>query len=307
MKNRIYGSKRTVRNWRTAVAAAAATAAAAIALLAATGTAFASGQNDGRTAVKRRLITVISREDGSGTRSAFVELFEVLDGNKKDGITQSAEITNNTAVMMASVSGDRNAIGYISLGSLNGTVKALKIDGVKADAAEIRSGAYKISRPFNIVVRGTVSPAAQNFINYILSSEGQAVVAANGYLPLDNAAARAAAPAGAARIIVAGSSSVTPLMEKLREAYIAKYPAVDIEIQQSDSSTGINSVISGVCDIGMASRELKPSEVGSGVNGLVIATDGIAVIVNRENPLDGLSREQVKNIYLGGVTDWSEL
>jgi phosphate transport system substrate-binding protein len=261
-----------------------------------------SSQNAGRP------ITVISREDGSGTRSAFVELFEVLDANKKDNTMAGAEITNNTAVMMTSVAGDRNAIGYLSLGSLNNTVKALKIDGAAASAADIKNGSYKIARPFYIAVRNDVSDAAKDFIAFITSSEGQGIVSTSGYLPLDNITAAASARvAPGTKIVVAGSSSVTPLMEKLREAYIKKYAGVDIEIQQSDSSTGMNSTIDGICDIGMASRELKQSELDKGITGIVIATDGIAVIVNKENPIEGLSREQVKAIYSGSVTDWSKL
>jgi phosphate transport system substrate-binding protein len=268
--------------------------------------AFAGGQKAG----KGGLITVISREEGSGTRSAFVELFGILDGEKKDATVQTAEVTNNTAVMMTSVAGDRNAIGYISLGSLNNTVKALKIDGTAPGAAEIRSGAYKIARPFIIAVRDDLNPAARHFVNFALGPEGQAVVARNGYLPLDTETGTNVAESGhpaAAKIIVAGSSSVTPLMEKLREAYIAKYPGIALEIQQSDSSTGINSAISGICDIGMVSRELKPSETEKGLTAIVIATDGIAVIVNKANPVDSLSPEQVRRIYQGGVTGWKDL
>jgi phosphate transport system substrate-binding protein len=286
---------------------------AAMVFIMAAGTVFAGGQKSGgsqsgSSQSAGRPITVISREDGSGTRSAFVELFEVLDANKKDNTTVQAEITNNTAVMMTSVAGDRNAIGYLSLGSLNNTVKALKIDGASATAAAIKSGVYKIARPFYIAVRNNVSAAAQDFIAFITSAEGQGIVSSSGYLPLDNVTA--GTPARAApgtKIVVAGSSSVTPLMEKLREAYIKKYPGVDIEIQQSDSSTGMNSTIDGICDIGMASRELKQSELDKGITGIVIATDGIAVIVNKENPLEGLSREQVKAIFSGSVTDWSSL
>ncbi|MDR0382801.1 MAG: substrate-binding domain-containing protein [Spirochaetaceae bacterium] len=283
--------------------------AAGMALIAVVAPVFAGGRQTGGGKAAKSQITVISREEGSGTRTAFVELFEVLDGTKNDNVALSAEITNNTAVMMTSVAGDKNAIGYISLGSLNGTVKALAIDGAAASAAAIKSGAYKIFRPFNIVTKAGLSPAASGFIGYILSDEGQAVVAANGYLPLEGAPASlpAARPRTGDKIAVAGSSSVTPLMEKLREAYIAKYPGIDIEIQQSDSSTGINSVIDGVCDIGMASRELKRSELDKGASGTVIATDGIAVIVNRENPFNALSREKVRDIYLGKIADWAEL
>jgi phosphate transport system substrate-binding protein len=279
----------------------------AVALVTA-GTLCAGGQKAGG----RQPITVISREDGSGTRSAFVELFEVVDGDKKDDTTAAAEITNNTAVMMTSVAGDRNAIGYLSLGSLNSTVKALKIDGAEASAANIRNGVYTIARPFYIAVRNDVSEAAQRFIAFMTSPEGQAIVSANGYLPLDGASSASPStetlrPPAGTRIIVAGSSSVTPLMEKLREAYIGKYPGVAIEIQQSDSSTGINAAIDGICDIGMASRTLRQSETDKGLRGVIIATDGIVVIVNKDNPHDGLSREQVRAIYSGSVTDWNAL
>jgi phosphate transport system substrate-binding protein len=266
---------------------------------------YAGGQKAGDA----RPITVISREDGSGTRSAFVELFEVVDGDKKDNTTVTAEVTNNTAVMMTSVAGDRNAIGYLSLGSLNSSVKALKIDGVEANAANIRSGAYTIARPFYIAVRNDVSEAAKRFIAFMTSPEGQAIVSANGYLPLDAAipAETSPRPPAGTRVVVAGSSSVTPLMEKLREAYIAKYAGIEIEIQQSDSSTGINAAIGGICDIGMASRTLRQSEIDKGLQGIVIATDGIVVIVNKTNPHDGLSREEVKAIYSGSITDWNAL
>jgi phosphate transport system substrate-binding protein len=276
---------------------------AVIVSLVAAGGIFAGGQK-----ARGQSITVISREDGSGTRSAFVELFEVLDGDKKDNTVATAEITNNTAVMMTSVSGDRNAIGYLSLGSLNNSVKALRIDGAAATAGNIKSGAYKIARPFYLAVRGDISEAARHFSAFITSPEGQAIVSANGYLPLDTEPNEvpARAPSGT-RIVVAGSSSVTPLMEKLREAYIGKYPGKAVEIQQSDSSTGINSAIDGICDIGMASRTLRQSETDKGLQGIIIATDGIVVIVNRENPHEELSREQVRAIYSGSVTDWNEV
>jgi phosphate transport system substrate-binding protein len=290
----------TISKWAVSLALAAALAA---------GSVFAGGATS-----KKTPITVISREEGSGTRTAFVEILGIVDSGKNDAVTQSAEITNNTAVMIASVAGDTGAIGYISMGALNDTVKALKIDGISPSAADVKSGAYKIARPFNIVTREHLSTAARHFINFILSDEGQAIVAQNGYLPLDAADAaipeRPPAPlsgGGGAKIVVAGSSSVSPLMEKLREAYIGKYSGISIEIQQSDSSTGINSTISGICDIGMASRELRMSETEKGATSAAIATDGIAVIVNRGNPFDALSREQVKNIYLGNITDWDEL
>ncbi|MDR1175058.1 MAG: extracellular solute-binding protein [Treponema sp.] len=251
-------------------------------------------------------ITVISREEGSGTRSAFVELFEVLDENKNDNTTVRAEITNNTAVMLASVAGNKNAAGYVSLGSLNNTVKALKIDGFEASAAAIARGDYKISRPFLIAIKDQPGPAAEDFINFIVSAEGQEVVAGNGYLPVAGREVPKSRFAPST-VRVAGSSSVSPLMEKLREAYIKKNPDIDIEIQQSDSSTGMNALINGICDIGMASRELKSSESEKGISSIMIAVDGIAVIVNRENSLENLSRRQVGDIFSGQAGDWKEL
>lgn len=254
-------------------------------------------------------ITIVSREDGSGTRGAFIELFGVeekdADGNKVDNTTEEAEITNNTAVMMSTVAGDVDAIGYISLGSLNDSVKAAKIDGVEATAENIKSGEYKVSRPFNIATNGEVSDVAQDFIDYILSPEGQAVVEENGYIAVDSTEAESTQPEG--KVVVAGSSSVTPVMEKLKEAYCAINPDVQIELQESDSTTGMESALNGTYDIGMASRELKDSETEGGLTGTQIALDGIAVIVNKENSLSDITADQVKDIYTGEITDWSEL
>jgi phosphate transport system substrate-binding protein len=278
----------------------------ALALLPAA-SAFAAGRRDsGASGAAGRSIVVMSREDGSGTRSAFTELFEVLDANKKDNITPSAEITNSTAVMMTSVAGDPAAIGYISLGSLNDTVKALSIDGVAATAANAANGAYKIIRPFYIAVKGDAKAPAQDFINFILSKNGQDVVEKNGCVRMpDQGPFTSARPAG--RIVVAGSSSVTPVMEKLVEAYAAFNSGAVIEIQQSDSSTGMNAAIDGICDIGMASRELKDTERDKGLRGIRIATDGIAIIVNKGNALNGLTREQVRAIYLGETGTWNAI
>ena len=255
-------------------------------------------------------ITVVSREDGSGTRGAFIELFGVeekdADGNKVDNTTEEAEITNNTAVMMSTVAGDVDAIGYISLGSLNDSVKAVKIDGVEATAENIKSGEYKVSRPFNIATNGEVSDVAQDFIDYILSPEGQAVIEENGYISIDDVKdAESAQPEG--KVVVAGSSSVTPVMEKLKEAYAEVNPNAEIEIQQSDSTTGMTSAIDGICDIGMASRELKDEELEAGLTSTTIANDGIAIIVNNDNPTDDLSVDQVKSIYVGETTTWGDL
>ena len=257
-------------------------------------------------------ITVISREDGSGTRGAFIELFgieqEDANGETVDMTTTSAEITNNTSVMMTSVAGNPSAIGYISLGSLDETqVKALNIDGVAATVENINNGTYPVSRPFNIATGATVSDVAQDFINFILSAEGQAVVVEGGYIAVDDAAEAFTSNNASGNIVVAGSSSVTPVMEKLKEAYIAINPNATIEVQQSDSTTGMNSVIEGVCDIGMASREVKDSELEAGVVPTTIATDGRAVIVNLENSISDLTSDQVRGIYTGEITDWSEV
>jgi phosphate transport system substrate-binding protein len=255
-------------------------------------------------------IVVVSREDGSGTRGAFIELFGVevkdADGKKVDNTTLDAEIVNSTSVVLQTVSGNDAAIGYISLGSLNDTVKALQIDGADATVANVKDGSYKISRPFNIVTKAEVSESAKAFIDFILSAEGQAVVADNHYIPLDNAPAFAGSTI-AGKVVVAGSSSVTPVMEKLKEAYMAVNPNAEIEIQMSDSSTGVKMAIDGTADIGMASRALKDSETAGGVSSTVIATDGIAVIVNLNNPIAGLTAEQVRQIYVGEVTNWADV
>lgn len=254
-------------------------------------------------------ITVISREDGSGTRGAFVELFgveEEVDGETMDMTVDTADITNSTSVMMTSVADNVNAIGYISLGSMNDTIKALNIDGAEATADNIKNGTYKVSRPFNIVTKEGLSEVAQDFIAFILSDEGQAVVEENNYISESSTGPYAGtSPAGS--ITVSGSSSVTPVMEKLKEAYAAVNPNAEIEIQQSDSTTGVNGAIEGICDIGMASRELKESETSQGVTAQVIALDGIAVIVNNDNPVSEATSDQIKQIYTGEITDWSEL
>ena len=257
-------------------------------------------------------ISVISREDGSGTRGAFVELFGVEQkneaGEKEDMTTEEASITNSTSVMMTTVAGNVNAIGYISLGSLNDTVKAVNIDGVAPSVDAIKGGSYKISRPFNVVpnVAG-LTPEAQDFMNYIMSADGQAVVEENGYIAsVDNAEAYTGGNMSG-KVIVAGSSSVTPVMEKLKEAYVALNPDMTVEVQMSDSSTGVTSAIDGTCDLGMASRELKDSETENGAVSTAIALDGIAVIVNNEAAITDLTAEQVKDIYTGVVTDWSQL
>lgn len=255
-------------------------------------------------------ITVISREDGSGTRGAFIELFgiEVKNdaGEKVDMTTDDAEITNSTSVMMTSVAGNTEAIGYISLGSLNDTVKAVKIDGAEATVDNIKSGTYKIARPFNIATKGEVSDVAQDFIKYIMSEDGQKVVEDNGYISQGNDGAYESTGLSG-KVVVGGSSSVTPVMEKLKETYVALNPDVTIEVQQSDSTTGMTSAIEGVCDIGMASRDLKDSEIEKGLTGTTIAMDGIAVIVNNDSPVEELNSDSVKGIYTGEITDWADV
>lgn len=255
-----------------------------------------------------RDITVVSREDGSGTRGAFIELFgiqEEVDGEKVDMTTEEANITNSTSVMMSTVAQDEYSIGYISLGSLDDTVKALKIDGTEATADNIKAGTYKISRPFNIAVKEGLSDAAQDFVNFILSTEGQEVVADNKYIPLDDTQAYDSNGASG-KVVVAGSSSVSPVMEKLKEAYASANSNVEIEIQTSDSTTGMQNTIDGVCEIGMASRELKDSELEQGLTPTVIALDGIAVVVNNDNPTDDMTSDQVKSIFTGDVLTWED-
>ena len=254
-------------------------------------------------------ITIVSREDGSGTRGAFIELFgiqEEMDGEKVDMTTEEAQITNSTSVMMTTVAGDEYAIGYISLGSLDESVKALKIDGAEATAENVKSGDYKVSRPFNIATKKDLdNEVAKDFINYIMSAEGQKVVEDNGYIAVEGAEAfEGTQPSGKA--VVGGSSSVSPVMEKLAEAYKEVNPNAEIELQTTDSTTGMTSAIDGSYDSGMASRELKEEEIAE-LDAKVIATDGIAVIVNNNNAMDELSSDQVKAIYTGEALTWDEV
>lgn len=289
---------------------------AVLSMVAVAGLAGCGGGSDDVTANAEQstgaAISVISREDGSGTRGAFVELFGVEQkneaGEKEDMTTEEAIITNSTSVMMTTVAGDVNAIGYISLGSLNETVKAVDIDGVAASVEAIKDGSYKISRPFNVVpnVSG-LTPEAQDFLDFIKSAEGQAVVEENGYIASADNAASYTGGSLSGKVVVAGSSSVTPVMEKLKEAYTALNPDMTVEVQMSDSSTGVTYAIDGTCDLGMASRELKDSEIEKGAISTVIALDGIAVIVNNDAAVTNLTADQVKEIYTGVIIDWSEL
>ena len=250
-------------------------------------------------------ITVVSREDGSGTRSAFSELMGVVKDDK-DNTTDTAEVTNSTSVMLTTVAGNQAAIGYVSLGSLNDTVKAVKVDGVEATAENVKAGKYAVSRPFNIVTGKDLTPLAQDFISYILSTDGQAVVDEKGYISVTQGEAyKASGQTGT--LTIAGSTSVAPLMEVLADKYMALNSGVKIEIQQSGSSAGITSAVEGVCQIGMASRELKDSETAKGVTAIKIAMDGIAVIVNKDNSFSELTSDQIRKIYTGETTQWSDL
>lgn len=274
---------------------------------------WCSGNNsDSKSESNDASINVTSREDGSGTRGAFIELFGIEEkddsGKKVDKTTSSAAITNSTAVMKTTVANDADAIGYISLGSLDDTVKAVKIDGAEATAENVKSGSYKVSRPFNVVTNSgkELSPVARDFMKFVLSSDGQKVVEEQGYIPMD-ASGSYVASGLSGKVTVAGSSSVTPVMEKLAEAYGALNQNVTVEVNQSDSTTGVTSAIEGACDLGMASRDLKDSEKDQGATATVIATDGIAVIVNNDNKVDGLTADQVKQIFTGEVSKWSEI
>lgn len=250
-------------------------------------------------------ITVVSREDGSGTRSAFSELMGIVKDDK-DNTTDTAEVTNSTSVMLTTVAGNKAAIGYVSLGSLNDTVKAVKVDGVEATAENVKAGKYAVSRPFNIVNGKDLTPLAQDFISYILSTDGQAVVDEKGYISVTQGEAyKASGQTGT--LTIAGSTSVAPLMEVLADKYMALNSGVKIEIQQSGSSAGITSAVEGVCQIGMASRELKDSETAKGVTATKIAMDGIAVIVNKDNSYSELTSDQIRKIYTGETTQWSDL
>ena len=298
-----------MRNWKKAGVAALL----CMSLLAGCGggdASSSSASSEGASFDTTKTINATTRENGSGTRGAFIELFGIEveeNGEKVDKTDSSIAETNNTSVMMTTVASDSYSIGYISLGSLNDTVKAVKIDGVEPSVETVADGSYKIARPFNIVTKDDLSDVAKDFETFILSADGQAVIEENGQIPNADAVAYEKKDGLSGKIVVSGSSSVTPVMEKLKEAYVAINPDVEIEVQQSDSSTGVTNTIDGSCDIGMASRELKDSEASEGVTATVIAMDGIAVIVNNDNPLTDLTSDQVKSIYLGELTKWDEL
>ena len=251
-------------------------------------------------------ITVGSREEGSGTRDAFTELTGVL-ADDVDNTVDTAEISNSTSVVIQSVAGNSAAIGYISLGSLDDSVKAVQVDGVDATVENVTSGDYKLQRPFNIVTNGEVGELPQDFINFIMSADGQAIIEEEGYIKI-NDSAEAYEPSGLeGTITLAGSTSVSPVMEVLADEYKALNSGVTIEIQQTGSGAGIQSTIEGVCDIGMASRELEDEEAAEGLTSQAIALDGIAVIVNSENSVDNLTTEQIRQIFTGEITNWADV
>ena len=252
-------------------------------------------------------ITVISREDGSGTRGAFTELMGIMVDDV-DNTTTSAEISQSTSVVMTTVAGNKNAIGYVSLGSLNDSVKAVKVDGVEATVENIKAGSYAVSRPFLVVTDDELTDIAKDFISFILSKQGQEIISEEGYITIDDSAAEYETKDGIeGKIVLAGSTSVSPVMQKLADAYKAIYSGVTLEIQQTGSGAGITSTIEGACDIGMSSRELKDEEIAEGIEGTTIAMDGIAVVVNSENTASDLTSEQIRQIFTGEVNDWSEI
>jgi phosphate transport system substrate-binding protein len=280
----------------------------AVFFMAASVAAFANGSREATAFDQQKNINVVSREDGSGTRGAFIELFGVevrgADGSRRDMTSIEAVIAKQTDVMMMNIAGDPYAIGYISLGSLNETVKAVAINGTAATTANVKNGSYSVSRPFYIATKGEPSEPVKDFINFILSSEGQSVIA-KSYIPVDTSAPAYTRNNNSSKIVVAGSSSVTPVMEKLKEAYIALNPSAVIEIQQSDSSAGMTAALTGVCDIGMSSRDLTQNELAQLVP-VKIAVDGIAVIVNKKNPVTNLTKDQVRAIFTGETTQWTQ-
>lgn len=255
-------------------------------------------------------ITPVSREEGSGTRGAFTELVgleEDIDGETFDMTTARSEVTNSTAVTINSVSGNKSAIGYISLGSMNDMIKPLAIDGVMPSIETVKDGSYKIARPFNIVYRDDLSEIGQDFVQYIMSDQGQSIIGEEGYVSQGSEGKYSASLDGGGSLSVSGSSSVEPVMEKLAEEYEVLNPDVNIEVQVSDSTTGVSTVLEGVTDIGMASRNLNDSEVQAGAIPKVIAMDGIVVIVNKQNPLEELTTDQLRAIYSGEAKNWEDI
>ncbi|NLL93113.1 MAG: extracellular solute-binding protein [Clostridiales bacterium] len=257
------------------------------------------------SSVADKNITVVSREDGSGTRSAFAELMGIMVDEVDKKIT-TAELTNSTSVMTTSVEGNDAAIGYVSLGSLSDTVKAVSVDGVEPTVENIKAGKYKVSRPFNIATKDDLSEIASDFVDFLLSDEGQKIITDEGYISTESGTSYTATKLSGT-VTLAGSTSVAPVMEVLAEEYMSLNPDITVEIQQSGSSAGMTSTIQGACDIGMASRDVKESEMAEGLTQTTIAMDGIAVIINKDNEVKDLTSEQIMKIYLGEITKWSDV
>ena len=266
------------------------------------------GSDDGADGgAKASPISVISREDGSGTRSAFTELMGILVDDV-DHTTVNAEISQSTSVVVTTVAGNPKAIGYISMGAMSDAVKAMKVDGVEATTENVKAGTYPVSRPFALCTNGQLTDVAADFIDYILSAEGQAIVAAEGYITVDDAAPSYEPKDGLeGRIVLAGSTSVAPVMQVIADSYKALYADVEIEIQQTGSGAGITSTIEKACDIGMSSRALKEEELAQRLTETTMAMDGIAVIVNNANAAEDLTSEQIRQIFTGEVTDWNQV
>lgn len=251
-------------------------------------------------------ITVLSREDGSGTRDAFTELMGVVDENGNDATVETAEITNSTSVMMSTVSGNTKAIGYVSLGSLSDEVKAVSVDGVVASTDTVKDGTYKLQRPFKVAyIENSISDVAQDFLNFIVSKEGEAIIAEEGYIGVDATESYKASNLSGT-VTLAGSTSVAPVMNVLADRYKELNPNVKVEIQESGSSAGIESAVQGAVDIAMSSRELEEDELAT-LTDMTIALDGIAVIVNKDNSFDDMTSRQIKSIFTGEITAWEDV
>lgn len=281
-------------------------------------------------------IGVVSREDGSGTRGAFVEIVGVVDEDDNDMTTLDAVIQNSTNGVMQTVAGDVQAIGYISLGSLGDAVKGLAVDGVEVTSENVTNGSYPIARPFNVAwSKDTeLSDVATDFLDFVYSAQGQTIVEEEGYVQVTRSAGEEAeevtqeetteaesteesseetvelpsyeAAGLEGTIEVVGSTSVSPIMEKLAEAYSELNEGVTINITSNGSSAGMEAAMNGTAELGMASRDLTDDEKGA-LNYDAVAIDGIAVIVHTENPLSDISLEHVKQIFLGEVTEWEEI
>ena len=272
---------------------------------ASTSTSTSTGSESGASAS----ITVVTREDGSGTRSAFVELTGV-ETDEGDMTIATAQVANSTNNVMTSVQAEPSAIGYISMGSLNETVKGIAVDGVEPTTDNVKAGTYPISRPFNIVTNGDISAQdelTQDFVNWVMSADGQAICTEEGYIGDDAAEAYTSTqPSGS--LAVGGSSSVSPVMEKLIETYMADVnPNASIDLQTTDSTNGVTGALDGTYNIGMASRAISDDEASQGAVSTQLAMDGIAVIVNTENTVSNISMDSLRGIYTGEVTDWADV